>query len=179
VSISSLAYFSNSKLIALSRRIGNTQVADLLAKIEAVVKSTTGSPVGVIPYPIDLEKETRSISLSQQSRLDYIECLWSVATSFTYTNSVAAYFHKVHPLYPFLDRACFENRARSSRVEDILSVDAAWCALYHAVLALGSLYHECGSFNAFSGTAWDIFRISLALFPRIIFGQRSLVTVQV
>ncbi|EGU73128.1 hypothetical protein FOXB_16363 [Fusarium oxysporum f. sp. conglutinans Fo5176] len=162
VSISSLAYFSNSKLIALSRRIGTTQVADLLAKIEAAVKSTTRSPVGVSPYPNDLEKEARSVSLSQQSRLDYIQ----------------SYFDQVHPLYPFLDRASFENRARSSRVGDIRSVDPAWCALYHAVLGLGSLYHECGSFNAFSGTAWDIFRVSLALFPRIVFGQTNLVTVQ-
>ncbi|KAK2124463.1 hypothetical protein NOF04DRAFT_1348252 [Fusarium oxysporum II5] len=162
VSISSLAYFSNSKLTALSRRIGNTQVTDLLAKIEAAVKSTTRSPVGAIPYPNDLEKETRSVSLSQQSRLDYLE----------------SYFDQVHPLYPFLDRASFENRARSSRVGDILSTDPAWCALHHAVLALGSLYHECGSFNAFAGTAWDIFRISLALLPRLVFGQRNLLTVQ-
>ncbi|EXK25803.1 hypothetical protein FOMG_17574 [Fusarium oxysporum f. sp. melonis 26406] len=162
VSISSLAYFSNSKLIALSRRIGTTQVADLLAKIEAAVKSTTQSPVGVTPYPSELEKEARSISLSQQSRLDYIE----------------SYFDQVHPLYPFLDRATFETRASSSHVSDNRSVDPAWCALYHAVLGVGSLYHECGSFSAFSGAAWDIFQISLALLPRIIFGQRNLVTIQ-
>ncbi|KAM5372391.1 hypothetical protein ACJA88_009140 [Fusarium oxysporum] len=142
VSISSLAYFSNSKLIALSRRIGTTQVADLLAKVEAAVKSTTRSPGGC--------------------RLDYIQ----------------SYFDQVHPLYPFLDRASFENRARSSRVGDIGSVDPAWCALYHAVLGLGSLYHECGSFDAFSGTAWDIFRVSLDFFPRIVFGQINLATVQ-
>ncbi|WJG37040.1 uncharacterized protein FOBCDRAFT_253746 [Fusarium oxysporum Fo47] len=162
VSISSLAYFSNSKLIALSRRIGTTQVADLLAKVEAAVKSTTRSPGGVSPYPNNLEKEARSVTLSQQCRLDYIQ----------------SYFDQVHPLYPFLDRASFENRARSSRVGDIGSVDPAWCALYHAVLGLGSLYHECGSFDAFSGTAWDIFRVSLDFFPRIVFGQINLATVQ-
>ncbi|SCO90227.1 uncharacterized protein FRV6_14355 [Fusarium oxysporum] len=93
-------------------------------------------------------------------------------------NEQDAYFDQVHPLYPFLDRASFENRARSSRVGDVRSADPAWCALYHAVLGLGSLYHESGSFNAFSGTASDIFRVSLALFPRMIFGQTNLVTVQ-
>ena len=58
-------------------------------------------------------------------------------------------------------------------------MDPAWCALYYAVLGLGSLYHDCGSFDAFSGHAWDIFRVSLALFPRLVFGQTNLVTVQV
>ncbi|CZR44008.1 uncharacterized protein FPRO_13816 [Fusarium proliferatum ET1] len=162
VSISSLAYFSNRKLIALSRRIGTTQVVDLLATIEAAVKSITRSRVGANPYPSDLEKEARSMCLSQQCRLDYIQ----------------SYFDQVHPLYPFLDRSTFERRARSSQFGDIRNMDPAWCALYYAVLGLGSLYHDCGSFDAFSGHAWDIFRVSLALFPRLVFGQTNLVTVQ-
>ncbi|WKT51665.1 hypothetical protein QSH57_002179 [Fusarium oxysporum f. sp. vasinfectum] len=91
---------------------------------------------------------------------------------------IESYFQEVHPVYPFIDRTAFEDKALSPQLEEFLSRDSAWCALYHAVLALGSLYHDCGSFVAFSGAAWEIFRVSLSLFTRLIFGRRTLVAAQ-
>ncbi|KAH7245005.1 hypothetical protein BKA59DRAFT_168887 [Fusarium tricinctum] len=162
VSSSSLAYFSNGRLTALSRRLSHTRVAELTRRIESTVRSIIRHPVKSIPSPNDYKKEAHSVSLSQQSRSKYIK----------------SYFKEVHPIYPFLNRKSFEERASSPRLAELLSVDNAWCALYHAILSLGSLYHDCGSFTAFSRAAWDIFRVSLSLFSQIIFRRRTLVAAQ-
>ncbi|RKK21210.1 hypothetical protein BFJ67_g17402 [Fusarium oxysporum f. sp. cepae] len=159
---SSLAYFSNGKLTALSRTLGHTRVAELIKRIESAVRSRIRHSVKAFPSPGHYAKEARSIALHKEMRLKYIE----------------SYFQEVHPVYPFIDRTSFEGKALSPQLEEFLSGDSAWCALYHAVLALGSLYHDCGSFVAFSGAAWEIFRVSLSLFTRLIFGRRTLVAAQ-
>jgi hypothetical protein len=153
-------------------------VAELLRRIESIVQSKIRNPVRSIPSLDDFVKEASFVSLSPQSRSKYIECLRFRNVGWGYTNGCIAYFEEVHPIYPFLNRTTFEDKARSPQLTDLLSADNAWCALYHAVLSLGSLYHDCGSFDAFSGTAWDIFRISLSLFSRIVFGKRTLAAAQ-
>ncbi|RKK11072.1 hypothetical protein BFJ65_g15064 [Fusarium oxysporum f. sp. cepae] len=160
---SSLAYFSNGKLTALSRTLGHARVTELIKRIESAVRSRIRHSVKAFPSPDHYAKEARSIALHKEMRLKYIE----------------SYFQEVHPVYPFIDRTSFEGKALSPQLEEFLSGDSAWCALYHAVLALGSLYHDCGSFVAFSGAAWEIFRVSLSLFTRLIFGRRTLVAAQV
>jgi len=82
-------------------------------------------------------------------------------------------------MFPFLDRAVFEERAFSSSLPQYLSENKEWCVLYYAVMAIGSLYHDHGSFSSFSGTSWWIFRVALSLFPRLVFGKRGLVSAQV
>ncbi|EXA30695.1 hypothetical protein FOVG_17960 [Fusarium oxysporum f. sp. pisi HDV247] len=159
---SSLAYFSHGKLTALSRTLGHNRVAELIKRIESAVRSRIRHSVKIFPSPDDYANEARSITLREELRSKYIE----------------SYFEEIHPIYPFLDRTSFEEKASSPRLMELLSVDNAWCALYHAILSLGSLYHDCGSLTAFSGTAWDIFRVSLTLFSRIIFGRRTLVAAQ-
>lgn len=162
VSSSCLAFFSDRRIAFLSRRLGHTRVTDLIRRIDAAVQGSVWGLVKDMPSPEDCEREANRISLSHETRSKFI----------------TSYFEEVHPMYPFLDWAAFEERAFGKSLPEHLSADKELCALYHAVMGIGSLYHDCGSFSAFSGTSWCIFRVSLSLFPRLVFGSRGLVTAQ-
>lgn len=90
-----------------------------------------------------------------------------------------AYFEQVHPLYPFLDRREFEEKAFNVQLPRYLSSSASFSALYHTVLALGCQYHEGGAFDPGQGKAWKLFQISLGLFPDVLVPRETLVNVQV
>jgi hypothetical protein len=97
-----------------------------------------------------------------------------------------AYFEQVHPVYPFLDRATFEQRAfgltsvaSSSSSSSSSPIDEVWSALYHTVLAIGCQYNDGGSFDPGNGQAWSLFERALSSFPNILMTKGSLVAVQV
>jgi hypothetical protein len=90
-----------------------------------------------------------------------------------------AYFDQVHPIYPFLDRQAFEKKAFELPPHSPTNVHEAWSALYYTVLAIGCQYHEGGSFDPGSGTAWKLFEFALSYFPDIIMRKGSLTAVQV
>ncbi|TQN67512.1 putative transcriptional regulatory protein [Colletotrichum shisoi] len=71
-----------------------------------------------------------------------------------------AFFEHVHPVYPFLDREDFEARALGPYLDEALSFDPAFSALYHGVLALGSQFVDGGSFVPGPGRAWRLFQVS-------------------
>ncbi|KAG4254691.1 hypothetical protein FPRO03_14174 [Fusarium proliferatum] len=71
---SSLAYFSNGKLTALSRTLGHTRVAELMKRIESAVRSRIRHSVKAFPSPDHYAKEARSIALHKEMRSKYIEC---------------------------------------------------------------------------------------------------------
>lgn len=60
----------------------------------------------------------------------------------------------------------------------MLTENKAFSALYHAVLALGCLYGGGGSFEPGKGRAWQLFSISLALFPELVQTPDSLLSLQ-
>ncbi|KAG4253852.1 hypothetical protein FPRO03_14223 [Fusarium proliferatum] len=64
---SSLAYFSNSKLAALSRTLGHTRVAELIRTIESAVRSRIRHSVKAFPSPDHYAKEARSIALHKEA----------------------------------------------------------------------------------------------------------------
>ncbi len=90
-----------------------------------------------------------------------------------------AYFENLHPVYPFLDREEFNSHAFGSHLPEMLQFSKAFSALYHAVLALGSQYHQGGSFEPNSGRAWNLFQISLGYMSDILVPPYSLVNLQV
>ena len=90
-----------------------------------------------------------------------------------------AYFENLHPVYPFLDEEEFNSHAFGFLVPEMPQSCKAFSALYHAVLALGSQYHQAGSFEPASGRAWNIFRVALGHLPEILAPPYSLVHLQV
>lgn len=84
----------------------------------------------------------------------------------------------MHPVHPFLDRDQFKSIALGPQVEQKLATNKAWSALFYSILALGSQYHDGGSFQPANNIAWKFFATSLALFPDLLITKATLVIVQ-
>jgi hypothetical protein len=89
------------------------------------------------------------------------------------------YFDQVHPIYPFLDRRSFEEKASNRDLPAYLAQNPAFSALYHTVLALGCQYTEGGSFEIGKGKAWKLYQIALGLFPDLLLPREALENLQV
>lgn len=89
-----------------------------------------------------------------------------------------AYFEHVDPIHPFLDRRRFESIALSPNLSDKLASDKSWSALFYAVLALGSQYHDGGSYEPTKSGSWRFFGTALAIFPDLLISRTTLNTVQ-
>ena len=92
---------------------------------------------------------------------------------------VESFFQYVHPMYPFLDRDEFDKTASRPDLGDFLARNATWQALYYAILGLGSMYHNGGSFLPGEGLSWKFFQASLNLMPELLLIRRTIETAQV
>jgi hypothetical protein len=92
---------------------------------------------------------------------------------------VIAYFENIHPMYPFLMRKTFEEKALSPQIESLLETNVAWSALYHGVLALGSQFHDKGDFSPGKGLPWQLFKLALGMMPNLVGPDATLLNVQV
>lgn len=90
-----------------------------------------------------------------------------------------AYFANVHPVYPFLDQQDFQRLAAGSYPPKTVQSSEAFSALYHTVLALGSQYEGCGSFQPGSGRSFELFQMSLGNLSTILVPPYSLVHLEV
>lgn len=90
----------------------------------------------------------------------------------------SAYFEHIDPIHPFLDRQQFESVALSSHLSQKLVSDKSWSALFYAVLALGSQYHDGGSYEPTKSGSWRFFATALAIFPDLLISRTTLNTVQ-
>ncbi|OLN86279.1 Protein STB5-like protein 1 [Colletotrichum chlorophyti] len=88
------------------------------------------------------------------------------------------YFERVHPRFPFLDRAAFEATAASQDKPNAVPRSKPWVCLYHTVLALGCQYDGGGSFEPGQGESWKLFSVALANFTELILLPDSLTTLQ-
>lgn len=88
------------------------------------------------------------------------------------------YFERIHPIYPFLDRASFEAATRDKGFDETLRTSRAWFILYHSVISLGCQHDGGGSFDPATGLAWRIFTTALAQWPELLVVPDSLLTVQ-
>lgn len=89
-----------------------------------------------------------------------------------------AYFEHIDPLHPFLERHSFESIAFSPHLSKELASDKSWSALFYAVLALGSQYHDGGSYQPSKNGSWRFFATALAIFPDLLITRTTLNTVQ-
>ncbi|KAH8434126.1 fungal specific transcription factor domain-containing protein [Aspergillus melleus] len=91
---------------------------------------------------------------------------------------IESYFAHLHPVFPFVDRAEFEEKASVLDLSNPSASDAAFSALYHSILALGCQFHERHNFDPGQGEAWYLFQVSLGYIPDILAPRESLTGLQ-
>ncbi|KAJ5354050.1 hypothetical protein N7541_006614 [Penicillium brevicompactum] len=159
---SGLAFFSEKKLESLVKRLGSSEIRELVHQIDNEIRtrflaSTNNDNAfahGVRPLALD------------QPSSDELQ---------SYANS---YFEIVHPVFPFLDRSDFEERINDAQLSQNLKTDSAFCALFYAVMALGCQYHGRGTFQPGVGEAWKFFQTSFSCVSGIITSHASLPNLQ-
>ncbi|KAI9927059.1 hypothetical protein MW887_003441 [Aspergillus wentii] len=161
----SVGYFSESRIQALANRLGHNGVETLLERIFLVVEGRYERHSQDRPGPGTgqlWEKPGGSPVISETTKRLYLD----------------SYFSQIHPVYPFLDRRVFEERALSTNLPSALLADTSWSALYHAVIALGCQYHGGGAFEPGKGESAKFFQVALGSFPEIVVGPKTLESIQ-
>ncbi|KAF4477535.1 Fumonisin cluster-specific transcription factor FUM21 [Colletotrichum fructicola Nara gc5] len=143
---SGLAYFSDQKVDQLVQRIGDSRIRDLVNGIDAALQSSILTRTDEVLSRLGSERRCPPVRIpADESRL-----------------YICQYFDTLHPVYPFLNRDDFEEKAFSPELEKVLEDDLQYSSLYHAVLALGCQHFGQGSFDPGKGRAWELFRICLS-----------------
>ncbi|KAF5557614.1 hypothetical protein FPHYL_7633, partial [Fusarium phyllophilum] len=155
----SVTFLSDSRLEMLSAKLQNNKVNDLIRRMSSIINSRAKITTSTSPEHLP---ELALPSMNYLSAAKYI----------------AIYYEQVHPLFPHLDRETFDSTAASPDLRTILVNDAAFSALYHSVLALGSLHDGGGSFEPGKGKAWELLSVALAKVPDLPKAKNSLVALQ-
>ncbi|RBR21078.1 hypothetical protein FVER53590_10581 [Fusarium verticillioides] len=155
----SVTFFSDSRLEMLSAKLQNNKVNDLIRRMSSVINSRARITTSTSPEHIP---ELALPSINYLSAAKYI----------------TIYYEQVHPLFPHLDRDTFDSTAASPDLSTILINDPSFSALYHSVLALGSLHDGGGSFEPGKGRAWELLSVALAKVPDLPKAKNSLVALQ-
>ncbi|CAG9984020.1 unnamed protein product [Clonostachys byssicola] len=159
---SGLAFFSEQKVASLTQKIGNTRLQDIVKKLDDYIASRLGLTDEPIWPPINFDKPEQKDRPTPTETRSYIQ----------------AYFINLHPVYPFLDQEEFESQAFSPNLDGILKQSPAFSALYHCILALGSQYLQCGTFEPGNGRSWRYFQVALGHMSDIILPRESIESVQ-
>ncbi|OKL61256.1 hypothetical protein UA08_03395 [Talaromyces atroroseus] len=167
IASASLAFFSESRIRSLTERVGHPRLRELIETIGSVINlkmNRKNNEQQAIPQrpPITFKSPEVPEKVSPEAA----------------KASITAYFTHLHPIYPFLDRSEFEQKAFSYDLPHHLSSNAAFSALYHTVLALGFQYTEGGSFEAGKGKTWKLYQVALGLLSDILLPRESLVNLQ-
>ncbi|KAF5232115.1 hypothetical protein FANTH_13111 [Fusarium anthophilum] len=152
---SSLAFFSDHAVDNLCLKLGHDKLKTLVNTLESQMQGrweATFQPYG-LPDEVNDSPEHRS---------QYIR----------------SYFEQVHPIYPFLDQARFEERVSCAQPQGSDPTHETWLALYHTVLSLGCMYHDGGSFEPAKGLAWHYFRLAFRHFQDVLICKASLLKAQ-
>ncbi|KAE8337782.1 hypothetical protein BDV24DRAFT_166916 [Aspergillus arachidicola] len=159
---SGLAFFSDRKINSLVERLGSAEIRNLVHQIDNAIRLRLLASSHSDTFPADLARPPTVETLPSPEVESYVK----------------SYFQSVHPVFPFLDRADFEGKANDPHLVHILNTDSAFCALFHAVMALGCQYHGCGSFQPGFGKAWKLFQTSLTCVARVTTSRDSLSKLQ-
>ncbi|KAH8645936.1 fungal-specific transcription factor domain-containing protein [Tricladium varicosporioides] len=162
VGSSGLAFFSEKRIASISDRLGHTRLRDHIETLATAINSRMNRNIRSSESLIKFSGSSTPMQVSDQSAKSYIR----------------AYFNHVHPVYPFLDRNEFEEKASSAQQGHHLQGDLSFLALYHTVLALGCQYQDGGTFDPGEGMAWKLYQISLGLLSDILVPKEALVNVQ-
>ncbi|KAL3450226.1 hypothetical protein BJX65DRAFT_24554 [Aspergillus insuetus] len=163
VGSSGIAFFSEQRIGSISSRLGHPRFQNLLRKVEDTINTR-----------MDRNKSGSSESLMKRDPLS-TEVPVSKHSSRSFIN---AFFEHIHPIFPFLDRQSFEDKAFDEQCQKFCEEDHPFSALYHTVLALGCQYHGGGSFRSGLGMAWKLFNVAFNLLPEILTRSGTLVHAQ-
>ncbi|KAJ0332551.1 hypothetical protein COL922a_011320 [Colletotrichum nupharicola] len=155
----SLTFFSDSRLLSLSTRLRNNKVNELVGRISTIVNG----------------RLRRADSTANTRRMPQPE---SVTDSTKTSLYIRMYFERVHPVFPFLDKALFEATVNGSNFLTLLERSKPWSCLYHTILALGSQYADGGTFEAGKGESWRLFSVALGGFSDLLLLPDSLTILQ-
>ncbi|KAF2021679.1 hypothetical protein BU24DRAFT_417317 [Aaosphaeria arxii CBS 175.79] len=158
----SLTFYSERRLSALSAKLGHDRVLQAHTKATAFLAERLGG-IDRLSISMALPEKT---STSTETNSSFVKAC------------IQSYFEQLHPIYTFIDRARFEAIAFGPNLSQHLEADKPWSALFHAILALGSQFHDGGSYQPAKNIAWRFFSISLALFPSLLITKATLHTVQ-
>ncbi|EXJ56385.1 uncharacterized protein A1O5_12652, partial [Cladophialophora psammophila CBS 110553] len=153
---SSIAFFSEHAISALCEKLGHEKLKHLINTLEADGQRRLQAAIQSDEPVNDLQEP--SLELQMQY--------------------VRSYFEQISPIYPFLDQDHFEQKAFSLQDNSLDPLHKPWLALYYAILSLGCLYHEGGSFNSGKGLAWRYFQISFSYFADVLISKPSLLKAQ-
>ncbi|KAL2869162.1 transcription factor domain-containing protein [Aspergillus lucknowensis] len=159
---SSLAFFTEHRIHSLSQRLGNNRLNELVETIETVIRSRI-----LAQGPSSISR----ITFKRPADIEHVP----LDKAKLYIDS---YFHQLHPIYPFLDRKEFEDKAFGPHLSEVLNTSCAFSALYHTILALACQYHEGGTFDPGNGRAWKLFQVSLGLVSDILIPREGLLSLQ-
>lgn len=157
-----VTFFSDNKLLHLSKQLQNNKVDELLGQISSLVQSRLPRHETASSKPLQLARENRGIVLSASEASLYLE----------------AYFTRAHPLYPFLDRKAFEDALLAPTFSHELQHNKAWLALYNAVLAMGCQLCGEGGYQPGRGKSWALFSTSMSVFPDLLSLPDSIIILQ-
>ncbi|KAN0096609.1 Fungal specific transcription factor domain containing protein [Hyaloscypha variabilis] len=162
VGSSGLAFFSEKRISSISKHLGHTKFRDHIETLAALIGSRMNRNGPAFGSAIKFTGPTPALQVSFGTAKSYI----------------AAYFTHVHPLYPFLDRKNFEEKAFSTEPVQHAQGSPHFSALYHAVLALGCQYQDGTTYDPAEGMAWKLYQTSLGLLSDILVPREALVDVQ-
>ncbi|KAJ4982756.1 hypothetical protein SVAN01_11761 [Stagonosporopsis vannaccii] len=157
----SLTFFPEARLNALAIQLGHDRVSHVRARVIKIVGERMKT-IERVPAPA-LDSDRIQVFGMEK---DYI------------VRCVQSYFEHIDPIHPFLERQNFERIALGSELTGKLASDKSWSALFYAVLALGSQYHDGGSYQPTNTGSWLFFATALAFFPDLLITRTTLNTVQ-
>ncbi|KLJ09245.1 hypothetical protein EMPG_15334 [Blastomyces silverae] len=157
-----LAFFSEQKVASLNQKISNSRVQDVVQRLDDFILNRLGIPDASSWPPINFHKPVKTERITPEEATGYIQ----------------AFFVNLHPVYPFLDREEFEAQAFDPNLTTVLHHNPVFSALYHCVLALGSQFLGCGTFEPGKGRSWELFQVAISHMSDIIIPRESIESVQ-
>ncbi|RAO65909.1 uncharacterized protein BHQ10_001921 [Talaromyces amestolkiae] len=165
VASSTQAFFSERKIKVLSDILGHNLLGPLIKGLDDATSAKLKGFSRMADKPLAAGSPLTKANITEEDILHakvYVE----------------SFFQYVHPMYPFLDRDEFEKATSRTDLEDFLSRNVMWQALYYAILGLGSMYHNGGSFLPGEGLSWKFFQAALNLMPELLLIRRTIETAQ-
>jgi hypothetical protein len=151
---SSLAFFSEKKINTLSELLGNDALRRLIEALEGIIETRllVRSGTSLTMSPVTFMKPSRVEEVPLQPHMSMVGSsslgceLLCLYVNYSILPKFALYVQ-----YPFLNQRDFKERALAPSVQKLLNANPAFATLYHTVLALGSQYHEGGTWEPGKG----------------------------
>ncbi|EED16125.1 conserved hypothetical protein [Talaromyces stipitatus ATCC 10500] len=158
-----MAFFTEGKIILLEERLGNKRITEVLGDLEAISAARRDvSLENLFTSPVCDIDEFLEQQCPAERRALYIR----------------TYFEDVYSVWPYLPRDAFEGAANAPNLGSRLESDHAWAATFYAVLSLGVLHEQGGSFAPLQGPAWPIFQRAMKLFPLLLMAKKTVAIAQ-